>query len=348
MIENRRAWRHIVRMRGPGDCSNHNPQCLSDNTLDSARLIDHGKDMKFRVLISFVILITALSACSRKQGTADAPETLKSSFDPTVEYDAIENGNAENVQAWYDLAVRARTAGDTATASIALTRAAELQMSPIRIGLEKARIYVSNEDNRAALDELQKVSDSGFTAVSVITSDPVLNQLSGQSEYDELVARMSIQAYPCKHRDKFSEFDFWLGEWDVHTANGSYAGKNRIEKAQAGCVLVENWVSVTGVPGMSMNYFDISSNEWVQVWSGAGGTQIVIRGGLSDEGLLLEGQINYVANGTSAPFRGLWTPLPDGRVRQFFEQSSDGGETWAPWFEGFYTRTNMEQQVSEK
>ena len=304
--------------------------------------------MRVPVLIALSVLAASLTACTPESGRVDGPELSAPAFDAAGEYDAVANGNAEDVQAWYELAVRARTAGDAETALKALTRAAELQMSPIRIGLEKARIHVSNEDNGAALDELQKVSDSGFTAVSVITSDPVLNQLSGQSEYDELVARMSIQAYPCKHRDKFSEFDFWLGEWDVHTANGSYAGKNRIEKAQAGCVLVENWLSVTGVPGMSMNYFDISSNEWVQVWSGAGGTQIVIRGGLSDEGLLLEGQINYVANGTSAPFRGLWTPLPDGRVRQFFEQSSDGGETWAPWFEGFYTRTNMEQQVSEK
>ncbi len=348
MIENRRTWRHIVRTRSSGSYLNHSPPCLSDNTLDCARLNDQGKTMKFRVVISIVILITALSACSDEAGTANTPEPSEKSFNATVEYDAIGNRNAEDDQAWYDLAVRARTAGDAETALKALTRAAELQMSPTRIGLEKARIYVSDEDNGAALDELQKVSDSGFTAVSVITSDPVLNQLSGQSQYDELVAKMSIQAYPCKHRDKFSEFDFWLGEWDVHTANGSYAGKNRIEKTQAGCVLVENWVSVTGVPGMSMNYFDISSNEWVQVWNGAGGTQIVIRGGLSDEGLLLEGQINYVANGTSALFRGLWTPLPDGRVRQFFEQSSDGGETWVPWFEGFYTRTNMEQQVSEK
>ncbi len=294
--------------------------------------------MRVPVLIALSVLTASLTACTLESGRVDGPELSAPAFDAAGEYDAVANGNAEDVQAWYELAVRARTAGDAETALKALTRAAELQMSPIQIGLEKARIHVSNEDNGAALDELQKVSDSGFTAVSVITSDPVLNQLSGQSEYDELVARMSIQAYPCKHRDKFSEFDFWLGEWDVHTANGSYAGKNRIEKVQAGCVLVENWVSVTGVPGMSMNYFDISSNEWVQVWSGAGGTQIVIRGGLSDEGLLLEGQINYVANGTSAPFRGLWTPLPDGRVRQFFEQSSDGGETWAPWFEGFYTR----------
>ncbi len=55
--------------------------------------------------------------------------------------------------------------------------------------------------------------------------------------------------------------------------------------------------------------------------------------------MLLVGKIHYLTNSTTQDFRGLWTLLPDGRVRQFFEQSDDGGETWAPWFEGFYTRT---------
>jgi hypothetical protein len=54
--------------------------------------------------------------------------------------------------------------------------------------------------------------------------------------------------------------------------------------------------------------------------------------------MLLEGQIHYTSNGITAPFRGLWTAQPDGRVRQFFEQSNDGGETWEPWFEGYYSR----------
>jgi hypothetical protein len=53
----------------------------------------------------------------------------------------------------------------------------------------------------------------------------------------------------------------------------------------------------------------------------------------------LAGEISSAAGGAVAPFRGLWTPLPDGRVRQLFEQSNDGGETWVTWFEGFYTRT---------
>jgi hypothetical protein len=60
---------------------------------------------------------------------------------------------------------------------------------------------------------------------------------------------------------------------------------------------------------------------------------------MTDDGMLMVGTLHNVASGATTPFRALWTLLPDGRVRQFFEQSSDGGETWATWFEGFYTRT---------
>lgn len=143
---------------------------------------------------------------------------------------------------------------------------------------------------------------------------------------------------PCLDDERFQAFDFWVGEWDVHLANGTLAGTNRIEKAEQGCVLIERWTSANGGTGRSINYFDAAEGEWVQVWNAAGGTQIDIRGGMTDAGMLLEGRIHYVTNGTTAPFRGLWTPLPDGRVRQFFEQSNDGGTSWTPWFEGFYAR----------
>ena len=89
---------------------------------------------------------------------------------------------------------------------------------------------------------------------------------------------------------------------------------------------------------MSVNYLDKASGEWVQVWHAEGGSQIHIRGGMTNDGMLLVGTLHSVGNNTTVPFRGLWTPLEDGRVRQFFEQSTDGGETWTPWFEGFYTR----------
>ncbi len=150
--------------------------------------------------------------------------------------------------------------------------------------------------------------------------------------------------FPCEDDARFAEFDFWVGEWDVHVGNGNLAGQNRIERAQRGCVLIENWTSASGGTGMSINYVDKTTGEWVQIWNDAGGSQIHIRGGLTDDGMLLEGTIHYVANGTTAPFRGLWTPMPDGRVRQFFEQSNDDGETWVPWFEGFYSRVSLSEE----
>jgi hypothetical protein len=152
------------------------------------------------------------------------------------------------------------------------------------------------------------------------------------------VASPKAPMYPCEDEQQFAAFDFWVGDWEVHVGDGTLAGHNRIEKAERGCVLVENWKSVRGGTGMSINYLDKTSDEWVQIWNDASGSQINIRGGMTSEGMLLEGTIHYVANGTTAPFRGLWTPMPDGRVRQFFEQSNDGGKTWVPWFEGFYSR----------
>jgi len=201
---------------------------------------------------------------------------------------------------------------------------------------------VLTDEVDAAVAELQNVASSGFTAVNFITGDPLLATLAGHAAYDALIAAMSIQAFPCEHDELFSAFDFWIGEWDVHVAGGALAGSNMIERAQRGCVLIENWSSASGGTGMSINYVDKTSGEWVQTWNGAGGSQINIRGGMTDDGMLLTGTIHYVANDTTAPIRGLWTPLPDGRVRQFFEQSSDDGATWTPWFEGFYTRRRAE------
>lgn len=158
----------------------------------------------------------------------------------------------------------------------------------------------------------------------------------------------ATETYPCLNKARFHEFDFWIGDWVVHMADGSLAGHNTIVSDEKHCVLLENWRGAAGGTGKSINYFDQSSAEWVQIWNSAYGTQIDIRGGLTDQGMLLTGQIHTVADGISAPFRGLWTLLDDGRVRQFFEQSNDGGKTWVPWFEGVYSRAVSGQVPNEE
>lgn len=210
-------------------------------------------------------------------------------------------------------------------------------VSPVRQALQDARALAAEGHAEMAVAELQKMADAGFTAVGIITSDPTLSALAGHPGYDELVADMSRKAYPCEYDEQFKEFDFWLGKWDVHVASGVLAGYNEITRDQRGCVLLEDWTNTGGTGGGSINYVDKVTGEWVQIWNDASGSQINIRGGMTEEGMLLVGTLHTVGSGETKPFRGLWTALPDGRVRQFFEQSNDGGETWVAWFEGFYT-----------
>ncbi len=130
------------------------------------------------------------------------------------------------------------------------------------------------------------------------------------------------------------DFDFWLGSWEV-TANGQPAGTNEIRALHGGCLLEEKWTSVRGGGGTSLNFFDPAVGRWRQVWV-SDGTIIDIAGGLEDRSMVLVGTITYTADARRLPFRGRWTPLADGRVRQFFEEQREGA--WQPWFEGIYTK----------
>jgi hypothetical protein len=264
-------------------------------------------------------------------GVAQAP-------DLAARYAALEASESADGGSWFQFAGDARTSGNTAMALSALLKAEKLGISPVSVGLERARIAIVASKPTDAIVELQRLFDTGFTAVQALANDPLINSLAGNTAYDDLIATMSVQAFPCEHEEKVREFDFWLGDWVVHGPNGQLAGHNSIRSAERGCVITEHWQGAFGGTGMSINYLDKISGNWVQVWMAEGGSQIIISGGLTDDGMSLHGTLHTVGNGSTVPFRALWTPLPDGRVRQFFEQSNDDGKTWVPWFEGFYTR----------
>ncbi|MEO0422935.1 MAG: hypothetical protein AAF184_11395 [Pseudomonadota bacterium] len=160
---------------------------------------------------------------------------------------------------------------------------------------------------------------------------------SAQTSTAGTAAPPSPPSKPCAG-EAFRAFDFWLGDWQVRTADGNVAGVNRITRREGNCVLLEQWTGASGSTGMSMNFYSPASDRWRQVWHSASGALIDISGGWTGESMVLTGTIEYVGNATTQPFRGTWTPLEDGRVRQFFEQSGDDGETWQAWFEGFYAR----------
>ena len=137
----------------------------------------------------------------------------------------------------------------------------------------------------------------------------------------------------------YDAFDFWVGEWRVLAPDGEVAGRNRISSQERGCLVLERWRGSSGGTGTSMSYYDPYADKWRRLWVSPG-VQIDINGGLVDGSMVLSGVITYLVERERYPFRGTWTPLDDGRVRQYFEESRAPG-VWRPWFEGFYVRAQQ-------
>lgn len=142
---------------------------------------------------------------------------------------------------------------------------------------------------------------------------------------------------PCSS-DEFKQFDFWLGDWDVTTPNGAFAGNNSITSEEGGCLVLETWTSANGTTGQSYNYYNPATEKWRQVWVSAG-LLIDYEGGLTETGSMkLTGTATYISSGKEADFTGEWTPNKDGTVTQHFEQFDAAEQAWKPWFTGIYMK----------
>jgi hypothetical protein len=136
------------------------------------------------------------------------------------------------------------------------------------------------------------------------------------------------------------QFDFWIGEWNVHTPDGKRAGQNRIVRKQDGCVLHENYNTDRGFTGESLNTYDPGRKVWHQTWVDNQGTLLLLEGRLDGASMVLAGQ-TVDANGAVTRHRITWTPAADGSVRQHWESTDTGGQ-WKTAFDGRYTRREDE------
>lgn len=147
-------------------------------------------------------------------------------------------------------------------------------------------------------------------------------------------------APPCLASAGFDQFDFWLGEWNVYSNDGKrrLLGSNSIRKLYGSCLITEEWQSTGGTAGFSMNYYNPVTSGWRQVWVSTG-YSIDYTGGINAEGAMeLSGFLYDYAENAATPFRGTWSPQPDGSVIQHFDIFDSESESWSVWFEGLYVR----------
>ena len=138
----------------------------------------------------------------------------------------------------------------------------------------------------------------------------------------------------------FSQFDFWIGEWDVYpNGTNTLIAHSKIEKLYGGCAIRENWMPLKGLGGGSLNSYDPETERWHQTWVGSAPGRVEFEGGYTGGNMVLTGMwANVNGPNQDALIRMIYSPQTDGSVRQHGEQSIDHGLTWTTSFDFIYRK----------
>lgn len=136
-------------------------------------------------------------------------------------------------------------------------------------------------------------------------------------------------ASPCASAE-YHQFDFWAGRWDVYPTGKDKLVAHSLIEPVYGCGIRENWMPLSNQPGGSLSVYVPAEKHWEQFWIDSQGSRAIFKGGWNGSAMVIQGE-------WAGPLvRITYTPNADRSVRQFGEQSTDGGKTWAPSFDFTY------------
>jgi FimV-like protein len=249
-------------------------------------------------------------------------------------YKSLTAANAQSGANWVNLGESELQLHHHDAAIAAFAKAIELRYRPFRTKVDQARAYLAKGDDTHALDLVQEVIDGGAGGAlrPYILGSSEFARMSGNPRFTAQVAQMkSCTAAP------FRQFDFWIGDWEVHGAQGGVAGHNTVTLEQEGCLLVEHWTSSAGQQtGMSFNYYDIRDRKWHQLYidnSGNAGAFPAMSGTFVDGKIVM---LTDDVNNTLS--RWTWYLMEPGKVKQMAELSTDHGQTWSVTWNSVYVK----------
>ncbi|MEM9495961.1 MAG: hypothetical protein AAGA09_08145 [Pseudomonadota bacterium] len=132
----------------------------------------------------------------------------------------------------------------------------------------------------------------------------------------------------------YRDLDFLVGDWEFFTLDGRKIADQTYHGREAGCLVLEDWQTLSGDTGTGMNFVDPFTGKWRQVWMSPR-FHIDYSGGVSGDGVFtLEGRMfSNDAAGASA-IRGVYTRQDDGSVTKEFLRRDDDTQDWKRFFIG--------------
>ncbi|MCI0488124.1 MAG: tetratricopeptide repeat protein [Blastocatellia bacterium] len=300
---------------------------------------------RFLKVTSFALLIALLSAAStpgRSQAGADALKEANDLFQAqdwakaAKAYESITKEQPSNGIAWYRLGYALHAMGKYDGAVEAYQKVIAIRSNPLAI-YNLACAYSRLNEKDKAFEWLNKLLQTGFKASQPLKTDEDFANLRSDPRFKELVATAEKKDRPCAFSPQSRQFDFWVGEWNVENPQGQRVGTNSVQLILGDCVVFENWTGGSGGSGKSFNFYNAATGKWQQTWVDDVGSVLEFTGEFKD------GAIRYTAEtplqgGGKTLHRLTFFPISKDHVRQLWEQSTDGGKTWAVAFDGQYKR----------
>lgn len=291
------------------------------------------------------LFLAATLAFADTQEEADALLASQKWHAAATAYEGLLAENDENSGNWFSLGQARQQLQDFEGARDAFNAAIEHGYQPLpRAQLWLARTQMSLGNREGALKLLEEIGQSGGPSHRTLEATPEFAVLADEPRYRAVIEKLR----PC-NTEEYRHFDFWLGEWDVTAAGAtSPSAENNISAVQDGCVVLEQYRAGT-FTGMSLSFFDAKLQKWHQTWMSNVGGSLYLEGGLNQDGAMeMTDEHLPISSATGSINRVTWTPNPDGSVRQYWQNSTDGGKTWSVAFDGTYVRKTGERKTGEK
>jgi hypothetical protein len=243
--------------------------------------------------------------------------------------------------AWLRLGISFVQLGKGAEAITPLERAQKLGVQPSLVQYQLAQAAALAGDKGRALGILKDLAEADYYPVGPpAAQEKAFGSLAKDPDFTKLSSTLEGNRAPCKQGDPTSDyrqFDFWLGDWDVFDKAGDALGSSHVERILANCVLFETWRGLGAGEGRSLSSWNPGLHRWEQYWVDGQGVPIFFTGRL-EQGELRLRAYSASRSGTPLQRRMTFSKLPDGRVRQLSESSSDGGRTWVAEYDFYYLK----------
>jgi tetratricopeptide (TPR) repeat protein len=291
----------------------------------------------------FVLLFVVLSAKGQMDITKADSFYFKGDWEKAIQlYKMVLGDTSTNALLWQRLAFSNQQMGNYKDAleyykkTFSLNPSVQLKFYMYPNILET---YNKLSLAKEALQFLKTETNKGYNNFVLIESLPMFDSFKKTTDYNEVIDKAKMNAYPCLSNPHSHDMDFWVGEWDVYSKEAnSTIGKSSITKEDGGCVIIEHFESlVSPQSGHSINFYDQKNSSWTQLYAGSdGGNQLYTNGIYKNSAMIFDYKTTLNEK-TAIGHYILYNQGPN-QFRQYQDISFDEGKTFSVNYDLIYKR----------